>query len=111
IVGLGWAKQLVLTGERIDATRAERIGLVTRVVPRAQLEQAVRLQARALASMPAVGLRYAKQGLDQGLDLSFASALVAERDAEVACFATEEFQANLRAFAARKRSSAGERRS
>jgi enoyl-CoA hydratase/carnithine racemase len=102
VVGLGWAKHLTFTGDSIDARQAERIGLVTRVVPAAELEEAALGLARKIAHHPAVGLRYIKAGLDLAADVDFHAALAFETEAEVACFETEEFQARLRAFAKRK---------
>jgi enoyl-CoA hydratase/carnithine racemase len=74
-VGRKKALELMLTGERIDAAEAQRIGLVTRVVPAAQLEEQTMLLARMLAEhSPAavtLGLRafYATQdmNLEDGL--------------------------------------------
>jgi enoyl-CoA hydratase len=103
IVGMGWARHLTLTGESIDARQAERIGLVTRVVPEADLEAEALNLARTIARNPPVGLRYIKSGFDLAADVNLHAALAYETEAEVACFATEEFQANLRAFANRKR--------
>ena len=103
IVGMGWAKHLTLTGERIDAAQAERIGLVTKVVPAAELVEAALALARTIAAAPPRALRYVKQGFDLAADAAFANALTLETDAEVECFDTEEVRANLRAFANRKK--------
>ena len=107
IVGMGWAKHLTLTGERIDARQAERIGLVTKVVPGAGLVSAVLALAEKIATSPPLGLRYVKQGFDLAADSAFANALTLEIDAEVACFDTDEVRANLQAFADRKKGASG----
>lgn len=106
IVGLGWAKHLALTGDRMDARQAERVGLVTRVVPAADLEPMVQELAGKMASYPARGLRYIKLGFDLASDIDLHSALAAEIEAEVACFETDEVRANLRAFVHRRRAKA-----
>jgi enoyl-CoA hydratase len=103
VVGMGWAKHLALTGEMIDAAQAERIGLVTLVVPAAQVEEAAHAMARRIAGHPPVALRHVKLGLDLAADAGLDTALTYETDAEVACFDTEEVGANLRDFDARKR--------
>jgi enoyl-CoA hydratase len=55
-VGLKRANEIVMTGRRIDAAEAERMGLVNRVVPRAQLDETVADLARALSSLPRDGI-------------------------------------------------------
>jgi enoyl-CoA hydratase len=103
LVGMGWAKYLAFSGDMIDAAQAERIGLVTHVVPAGQLEGAAHDLARRIAAHPPVALRHVKLGFDLAADAGLNTALTYETDAEVACFGTEEVGANLRAFADRKR--------
>ena len=103
IVGLGWAKHLTLSGEMIDARQALAIGLVTRVVAAETLEATALELARTIAAHPPLGLRHVKLGFDLALDADLHQALAHELEAEVTCFATEEVQASLRAFAARRR--------
>jgi enoyl-CoA hydratase len=75
LVGLGTAMKLALTGERIDAKEAQRIGLVDEVVPHARLERRTFDIAERIASKSAVAVRLAKAAirasarlpLDQGL--------------------------------------------
>ena len=57
IVGDGWARHLLLTGETIDVRTAERIGLVTRVVRGPDLEAAALALAESIAAQPREGLR------------------------------------------------------
>lgn len=99
IVGLGWARHLLLSGESIDVRTAERIGLVTRVVGGSELEPAALGLAQSIAAQPPEGLRHIRAGLDRAAHGSLEDALAAEVEAEVACFGTPEFQASLRAFA------------
>jgi len=104
IVGAGWARHLTLTGERFDVRQAERIGLVTRVVPAADLEREALTLAKQLGSYPSLGVRYIKQGFAVAADADLQTALIHEADAEVACFDTEDVRANLRSFALGKHS-------
>ncbi len=75
IVGEGWARHLLLTGETIDVATAERIGLVTRVVPGADLEAAALALAESIASQPPEGLRQIRAGLDRAASGTLEDAL------------------------------------
>ena len=102
LVGESWARHLLLTSETIDVATAERIGLVTRVVERGDLDHVSLELATAIAAQPAVGLGNIRAEL-AGPEGAFEDALTQELEAELECFATPEFQANLRAFADRPR--------
>jgi len=71
----GVARELILTGDPIDAARALAIGLVTRVVPRARLEAEAMALARRLAAQPQPPLRAAKEAMMLGADLPLDAAL------------------------------------
>src|SRR5205807_150820 len=58
LVGKGKAMELVLTGAQITAAEAERIGLVNRVVPAAELMAETRRLAAALARQAPIAMRY-----------------------------------------------------
>ena len=103
LVGMGWAKYLAFTGDMIEAAQAQRIGLVTHVVPAGQLEDAAAALARRIAGHPPVALRHVKLGFDLAADAGLQTALTYETDAEVACFDAPEVGSNLRAFANRDR--------
>jgi enoyl-CoA hydratase/carnithine racemase len=82
IVPPGVAAGLVLSGDRIDATQALEWGLVSRVVPSAELEATVTALARSIATGERSGLAAAKQALRRGLDLPLEAAI--HRDATTA---------------------------
>ncbi|MBI4333569.1 MAG: enoyl-CoA hydratase/isomerase family protein [Chloroflexi bacterium] len=62
-VGLGRARELLLTGRLFSAAEAERIGLVSRIVPQDKLEEEVRKLAAALSLLPKDGIAIGKAGL------------------------------------------------
>ncbi len=103
VVGEGWARHLLLTGEWIDAAQAERIGLVTRVVAPDELDDAAAALARDLATHPPAGLAHIKAEFARGTDAGFEAALLDEERREIACFETDEVRERLRAFVERPR--------
>jgi enoyl-CoA hydratase len=62
------AKELLFTGDRLDAARAYAAGMVNRVVPRARLEEETLALARRIAEMPRFALALAKQAVNQAED-------------------------------------------
>lgn len=72
------ALDLLLTGRRIDATEALRLGLVTRLVHPEKLENTAWQLAEELAQRPAPSMKFAKQAIRQGLDLSLGNGLELE---------------------------------
>jgi enoyl-CoA hydratase len=78
LVGTARAKQYLLTGEIMPAVEAERIGLINRVVPGAELAGAALELAHRLAALPPLAVKFTKAALNQqvkvALNLSFESA-------------------------------------
>jgi enoyl-CoA hydratase/carnithine racemase len=74
LVGTSRARELMFTGEKVEAKRAEAIGLVNRVVPDARLHDEAFALAKSVAEGPAVALRYMKDNLDEALAFDFATA-------------------------------------
>ena len=71
----GIAREMILSGQPIDAATALRYGLVQRVVPRARLHDETVAVAAKLASMPEAALRGAKEAIVRGADQPLESAL------------------------------------
>ena len=67
IVGLGRAMELIITGRRINAEEALRIGLITEMVPRERLVERARELAKSIAALPQGAIRSDKEALFRGL--------------------------------------------
>ena len=75
LVGIDKACQLIWTGDMIDAREAERIGLVTMVVPHEELEIATRELAEKLAKAAPLAIQRAKRAIYAGLDMNLESSM------------------------------------
>ncbi|MDP6127815.1 MAG: enoyl-CoA hydratase-related protein [Dehalococcoidales bacterium] len=75
LIGLDKACQMILTGEMIEAHEAERIGLVTKVVPHEELEHTTRDLAEKLAKSAPLAVQEAKRAIYKSLDTDLASSL------------------------------------
>lgn len=98
LVGRGRALDLLLTGRRIGAAEAERIGLVTRVVPAADLHQSALALARELAAKAPLAVRHILQAVDQGADLPLDRALEVEAAMFSAVADSADMKEGTRAF-------------
>jgi 2-(1,2-epoxy-1,2-dihydrophenyl)acetyl-CoA isomerase len=98
LVGIHKAKELTLLGDVIDASEAERIGIVNRVVPDAELEHTAMELARRLSDLPSTALGLTKQLLHQAYSLSFREAVDAESMAQAVNGATRDAAEARRAF-------------
>ncbi len=98
LVGKSMAKELILTGDIIDAAEALRIGLVNKVfAPEALMEEAMKT-AKKMASKGAIALKLCKECVDQGLNVDLQSGLVMERNAFGVLCATEDKKEGMTAF-------------
>ncbi len=68
VLGPRAAKEFLFTGDRFDAARAYQLGMVNRVVPRADLESETLAIAARIAAMPRFGLALAKKAVNQAED-------------------------------------------
>lgn len=90
IVGLGHALRLIMTGERIDAAAALRIGLVSDVVPGEQLDTRAADLAHRLARYAPQAVAYAKEAVRRGSELPLAEGLRLERDLSAVLMGTAD---------------------
>jgi len=98
LVGIGKAKELILTGDVIDAAEAWRIGLVNKVVPVGEAVQAAKEMAQKILAKGPLAVRVAKSVLDWGSNTSLDQGLILERLAQTILFATEDRAEGLSAF-------------
>jgi enoyl-CoA hydratase len=78
-IGTGPAMELIFTGDDIDAAMALRLGLVHKVVARERLYEEAEAWARELMTRPLAVLRYAKEAVTRGLEVSLEEGLAMER--------------------------------
>ena len=98
IVGMHRAKELALFADIIDAAEAERIGLVNRVVPDAELDQFVDQWAARLAAGPPIALAMTKRMLDNSFQVTLEQALDDEGVAQSLNFTTADTMEAMKAF-------------
>ena len=98
LVGRGKALEMILTGARIPADEALRIGLVERVVPTGEALKAATELARAIAAKAPVAVRYAKEAVVKGLELPLADGLRLEGDLSTLLRTTDDRLEGAKAF-------------
>ncbi len=98
LVGEGWAKRMILCGERLKADKALQIGLVEEVVPTGTaLEAALALAAKVAEQSPSA-VTACKKLIQQGRSGSIAAALPLERELFVGLFDTKDQVEGVAAF-------------
>jgi enoyl-CoA hydratase len=98
IVGLGWAKHLVLTGDVIDAKQALEIGLVTAVMPAGQLQVRARELAKRVLRQGPLAARHAQLSLNASARVDLDSGLLIETLAQALCYSSEDKLEGTTAF-------------
>lgn len=102
VVGFGRASELLLTGEFVDAERAERIGLVNRVVPAERIREEAHALARELATGPAFAHAMTKRMLEYEAHVDFATGIEAEAQAQAICMQHPDFREAYDAWAEKR---------
>jgi enoyl-CoA hydratase/carnithine racemase len=98
LVGKGRAMEIILTGAPISAHEAERIGLVNRVVPAADLMMAAKQLASALAKQAPIAMRYIINAINKGLEMPFAEGCVFEATLFGLVASTDDMREGTKAF-------------
>jgi enoyl-CoA hydratase/carnithine racemase len=102
VVGLGRAKELIMTGKLIDGREAERIGLANRVVASDELEGAVDALVGELLACAPVAVGLAKRAMDASARPALAATLELEVALQEVCARTDDFAEGARAFAEKR---------
>ncbi len=98
LIGRGKALELILTAETISAEEALEIGLVSQVVPQEKLAAEVEALAQNMASKAPIALRYIKEAVNKGLDLTLEQGLRLEADLYFLLHTTADRTEAIKAF-------------
>jgi enoyl-CoA hydratase/carnithine racemase len=102
IVGLAWATELLMTGDFVDAARAERIGLYHRVVPADRVAGEARALATRLAQGPSSALAATKDSLNREAGMGMGAAFEHEGRIQAACMQSPNFREAHEAFVSKR---------
>ena len=102
---IGYAKELILTGRRVDAAEALERGLVQHVYPADELMPAAWEMAAEMASKSPVALYYAKEATNRSLHGDIGGNLVHEADLYSLMFSTDDAREGLSAFVEKRQAS------
>ncbi|MEW6187336.1 MAG: enoyl-CoA hydratase-related protein [Thermodesulfobacteriota bacterium] len=97
------AAEILLTGIRINAAEALRVGLVSRVVPRDKLMDTAREMAETILTRGPLGVRATKEAMIRGYSMTLEEGLALERQLVNQVRATEDFMEGARAFAQKRK--------
>jgi enoyl-CoA hydratase len=98
LIGAAKSKEVIFTGDMIDAATALSLGLVNKVVPPEKLKEEVEALAAKLAAKSGPVLAMAKMAINTGLDTDIASGLNVETRCNALCFATYDRKEGMDAF-------------
>lgn len=98
LAGRSGAMELCLTGEPVDAERAHALGMVNRVVPREELDQAVSKLAGRLAGAAPQAVRAVIESIQHGSEMALDQALEYETSRFALCFGTGDMREGVAAF-------------
>jgi enoyl-CoA hydratase len=98
LIGPGYAKQMILTGDQFSSQQALSMGLVNEVLPHDQLTEHVETLAQTIASRSPNGIRLAKEAIDHGMQCSLNEGLRLEAALFGLCFASSEQREGMTAF-------------
>ena len=103
IVGLGHATELLMTGDFLDARRAEQIGLYNHVVADDELAEFTSGFARRLAAGPSMGLAITKRMLNEEAAMTLGDAMQAEGWIQAECMKHPDYKESYEAFVAKRK--------
>jgi enoyl-CoA hydratase/carnithine racemase len=102
-IGTSAAREMMFTSDRVDAARAEKLGLVNRVVADAELQSAARALAQQIADGPADAIRLMKQNLNEVSSLDYFGAIDREAERIVQLSSSENHKEAVRAFVEKRK--------
>jgi enoyl-CoA hydratase len=103
LIGVARAKELLLTGDLIDAQEAYRLGLVNRVVPADRLMEDARGLVGRIANNPPLSVRFIKRAVNVGMQLDIHSAVDYETQCAAVLIETEDRIEGFKAFVEKRK--------
>ncbi len=103
LVGVGKAKELIFTGDLIDAQEAMRIGLVNKVVAPDKIIEEAKNIAHKISEVGPFAVRLAKTVINRGIDANLTTASSYEMEAFSILFSTDEAKEGMKAFLEKRR--------
>lgn len=98
LVGPGRAKEMILTGARVDGEEAHRLGICERYVPDEELEQTVDALATRIAAQPPIAVRTSKRAVEAATHLSLRDGLMFEATGQTECMRSDDMREAITAF-------------
>lgn len=98
LVGPARALELIMTGERIDAREAERLGIINGCFSDESFTTEVRAKARVLAAAPALAIAAIKRGVRRAMQGTLEDTLEYELEAQQQVFLSADAREGMRAF-------------
>ncbi len=103
LIGVAKAKEMIYTGDNINAAEAYRVGLVNKVVPKDKLMEEAKAMAKKLAAKPKAAFALIKRCIDNGLNMNLASGLTMEMDSFSIAFTSEDGREGINAFVEKRK--------
>ena len=97
---IGWQKAnaLMMTGDKVNATEAERMGMIYKIFDEASFETESKKIAATLSQMPTKGLAYTKHALNHSFHNSWEEQLLLEDEYQQKAAATEDYTEGINSF-------------
>jgi enoyl-CoA hydratase len=103
LIGVARAKELLFTGDTVNAEEAYRIGLVNRVVAREKLMEEAMALAKKLASRPRVAMGLIKSAINTGMSMDLSSGISLELESFAIAYSSEDGREGLQAFSEKRK--------
>jgi enoyl-CoA hydratase len=102
---VGRAKEMIFTGDILDAREAERIGLLNKVFPVKELMEKTMEIAKKIATKGPLALKLAKMAMNMGMEIGLTDGLGYERLARILVHGSEDRLEGMRAFVEKRKPS------
>jgi methylglutaconyl-CoA hydratase len=103
LIGDAQAREMIFMGSRVDARTAERLGLVSRVVPGAELMPTAMELASRMKDYSPIALKNAKKAINRSREVGLTEGFIFEAQAYLACIHTKDRIEALQAFAEKRK--------